>query len=333
MTNQICQKLKILNIEAETIIEPTCGKGNFLVSAKRHFPKKKLLGFEVNDDYVTILNHRSELQNDQNIKIFKSNFFETDWKSVVQEVNGTFLVLGNLPWVTNSSQGVSNGKNLPVKSNFHQLTGIEAITGKSNFDISEYMMIEILSWFKERSGTVALLLKTAVARKTIAYAQKHRIPLQSAKIFKINSKKAFNVSVDACLLLLQLDQRSPITYDYKIYDDLDSSNFQRIGHRDGLTVANLDDFHKYSYLAGGGSTRWRSGIKHDLASIMELVQQGGHLVNGLGEEINIERELIYPLMKGSDVAGAKFSNGKYIVVTQAFTGEDTEYIKAKFPKT
>ena len=332
LTNQICQKLKTLNIDAETIIEPTCGKGNFLVSAKCNFPFKKLLGFEVNDDYVTVLKNRFELQNDDNIRIFKSNFFETDWKSIVQEVNGPVLVLGNLPWVTNSSQGASNGKNLPLKSNFHQLNGIDAITGKSNFDISEYMTIEILSWFKDRSGTVALLLKTAVARKVIAYAQKHKFSLHSATIFKINSKKAFSVSVDACLLLLQLDPRSPITYDYKIFDDLDSNIFQRIGHRDGLTVANLDDFHKYSYLTGGSSKKWRSGIKHDLSSIMEFILQGDQLVNGLGERINIEPELIYPLMKGSDVAGAKFSNGKFIFVTQAFTGEDTSYIRANFPK-
>lgn len=47
------------------------------------------------------------------------------------------LILGNPPWTTNSKMGQIDGTNLPEKSNVDTLKGMDALTGKSNFDISK----------------------------------------------------------------------------------------------------------------------------------------------------------------------------------------------------
>ena len=46
---------------------------------------------------------------------------------------------------------------------------------------------------------------------------------------------------------------------------------------------------------------WRSGIKHDCSPILELTIKDGVYYNGLGEIVDIEDDLIYPLLKSSDV--------------------------------
>ncbi len=54
-------------------------------------------------------------------------------------------VIGNPPWVTNSRQGKNSSLNVPLKSNIYGLKGIDAITGKSNFDISRVYYSAIIT--------------------------------------------------------------------------------------------------------------------------------------------------------------------------------------------
>ena len=75
------------------------------------------------------------------------------------------LVVGNPPWVTSAAVGSLGGVNLPRKTNIDGLRGIDALTGRSNFDISEWMLRETMRWLEGRVGTMAVLCKTTVARK------------------------------------------------------------------------------------------------------------------------------------------------------------------------
>lgn len=333
LAQDVCQKLLELGIVADNIIEPTCGVGGFVLSAVKSFPKSKVYGFEINGDYIQVLTSRIEEHRGTNAEVIQADFFATDWKNIISKINGSIMVLGNLPWVTNSTQGSLGSENLPQKNNFQNFKGLDAVTGKANFDISEWMLLEVMSWLDNRPGSIAMLVKTAVARKIIAHAEKNRSPLTSAKIFKINAKQAFDAAVEACLVVLEFDKSKQANFDYSVYESLNSDEHTTIGHRDGLTISNLDSYEKHSHLIGGSSIKWRSGIKHDLSSVMELTKEGGKLVNGLGEEVDLEPDLLFPLMKGSDVGGTKEWRNKYVLVTQSFVGEDTSYIKDKFPKT
>lgn len=333
LAEEVCQKLLELGVIADNIIEPTCGVGSFVLSAVKSHPNSKIYGFEINDDYIQLLTTRLEQHHGANVEVVQADFFSTDWKGIISKISGSILVLGNLPWVTNSTQGSLGSKNLPQKNNFQNFKGLDAVTGKANFDISEWMLLEIMSWFEDRSGYIAMLVKTAVARKIISHAEKNRSPLTAAKIFKINAKVAFDASVEACLLVLEFDTNKPKIFDYSVYESLNPTEHTTIGHRNGLTVANLVSYQKHSHLIGDSNIKWRSGVKHDLSSVMELTKEGNKLVNGLGEEVDVESDLLFPLLKGYDVCGKKEWRSKYVLVTQSFVGEDTSYIKEKFPKT
>lgn len=282
---------------------------------------------------MEILDNKLSSIGNANIHIKHSDFFSTNWKENLSKINDKLLVIGNLPWVTNSTQGSLRSNNLPEKNNFLGFKGIDAITGKANFDISESMLIEILSWFHNKNGTIAMLVKTVVARKIMTYAKKNNIHIVNALIYKINSKKIFGVSVDACLMVLVFDKESIPRHDYSLFDDLNTTNFKTIYHRDGLTISNLDDYEKFKHLLGSSDIKWRSGIKHDLAPIMELTRNEKGYTNGYGENVDIESELLYPLMKGSDIGSDKGWQNKFLIVTQKAVKMDTSYIKEEYPKT
>jgi hypothetical protein len=53
------------------------------------------------------------------------------------------------------------------------------------------------------------------------------------------------------------------------------------------------------------------------------------LINGYGEYVGIEDELVYLLLKSSDIANGKLEIRKKVLVTQKKIGEETIYIKNK----
>jgi type I restriction-modification system DNA methylase subunit len=53
LAQQVCELLVSKGVEPATVIEPTCGMGNFLVAAVEHFPDvKQLFGLEINARYL-----------------------------------------------------------------------------------------------------------------------------------------------------------------------------------------------------------------------------------------------------------------------------------------
>ncbi len=56
------------------------------------------------------------------------------------------------------------------------------------------------------------------------------------------------------------------------------------------------------------------------------------LYNGLGEEISIEPDLVFPLLKSSQIKGPVIKDTKRrIIVTQSKSGRDTSYIQKRYP--
>jgi len=162
LAEKICQKLSQINVNPKVIIEPTCGTGNFLKSAAVTFKQtEKILGFEINPNYVAQIAQDEQLCQDTRIQVHQNNFFDCDWNALTQAWKENILFLGNLPWITNSKQGLINGSNLPQKSNFQGYHGLDAITGKSNFDISEWMLIKLIECLNHRSAYLAIICKTS----------------------------------------------------------------------------------------------------------------------------------------------------------------------------
>lgn len=334
LAKRVCEKLNELGVSAETIIEPTCGVGAFVEASAVSFPfAKKIFGVEVNQTYLNELENRKKrfVQNGR-VSLLQGDFFDFNWKSLL-DTEGSLLIIGNFPWVTNSQQGAIGGENLPAKINFQNRNGFDAMTGKSNFDISEWMLIQASNWLRNRHGYLAMLVKTSVARKFLNHLHAEKICISRSAIYSIDAKRYFDVSVEACLLFCEFDTQSH-NYDYDICENLDSVKGQRVGHRNGVTVRDLDTFERLNKYYGNSKTKWRSGLKHDCSDVMEFQKVGEGYVNGLGESVEIESTYLYPLLKGSDVANNRIDKtNRYVLVTQKIVGEPTSPIKKLAPKT
>jgi hypothetical protein len=79
---------------------------------------------------------------------------------------------------------------------------------------------------------------------------------------------------------------------------------------------------------------WRQGLKHDAAAVMELARDGnsGTLRNRLGEDVDVEPESVYPLLKGADLVGPRRRPGRAVIVTQAKIGQDTRHLEETAPR-
>jgi methylase of polypeptide subunit release factors len=323
-------------ISPKIIIEPSCGKGAFIRASLNEFISSRVIGLDINDKYVEEANLSiSEYLNSENATIYQSDFFNMDWKSLISNLSGDILIVGNPPWVTSSELSILNSQNLPLKSNFQNRRGIEAITGSGNFDISEWMFLQYVEWLSKREGTIAVLCKYSVARKVMRQVKKKSGNRFSGYLYLIDAKAYFDASVEACLCILSTNIKSNI--DYEVYEDLKAQKASYlIGERDGLIIRDTVKYEKWRHLAGQDlKYLWRSGIKHDCSKVMELERiQDAIFKNGFGTQYTLEENYLYPLLKSSDIGnGRTLDYRKVVLITQKSVGEDTSIIQDKAPKT
>lgn len=328
---RVCQRLAALGINPTVVIEPTCGRGNFVAAAVDAFPGARVLGLEINAAYAAeasraIAHTRGEIRH--------GDFFQTDWKEALADVGKDCLVLGNPPWVTNAEIGGLGGTNLPQKSNFQKHQGLDALTGKANFDISESMLTQQICWLQERSGWIAMLVKTAVARKVLRQVWKNDVPVGRAAIYKIDALESFGAAVDACLFVLPVAPEQCAT-ECDIFASLDGDKpSATIGFHRDILVSDNKRFKQWQQLLGRDTHHvWRSGIKHDCARVMELVRSGAGWVNGLNETVRLEDQFLFPLFKSSDVAKGRRAIDRAVIVPQRAIGDKTDRIEADAPRT
>ncbi len=329
LAHQACQVLLRRGVSPQAIVEPTCGKGTFLRASQNAFPEcPRSLGFEVNPDYVHIALSAGQSE------VHCGNFFQQDWQSTLDGLQEPVLVIGNPPWVTNSAMGSLGGTNLPPKSNHQNLSGFDAATGKSNFDVSEWMLSHLLGCLSGRKAVLAMLCKTSVARKVLHSAWSGKLQVAQSAIYAIDSAKHFGVSVDACLLVCELEP-GKISRECLVYRGVEEAAPDSIfAFYEGRLVADLDAAQASGYLGGTSPLKWRSGIKHDCSRIMELYPRGGgKFENGLGEIIRLEPDYLYPMLKSSELAKSSLIPSRHMLVTQHSIGEDTTPIKRKAPRT
>ncbi|BAZ91391.1 methyltransferase domain-containing protein [Cylindrospermopsis raciborskii] len=322
-------------VRPDLIIEPTCGKGAFIRASLTEFKHTKIVGFDINEEHIQYAKTSSlRYPNSENVTLCVQDFFSMNWDAFLADFVGSILVIGNPPWVTTSELTILNSKNLPSKSNFQNRQGIHAITGSSNFDISEWMLLKHVQWLTKKEGTLAVLCKYSVARKIINQVITKFGNRFSADIYLIDAKTLFGASVDACFFVLSNSGNT--NCDFKIYQDLQSDQtIYSIGNRDGRMVRDTTKYEKWKHLSGQDLRyTWRSGIKHDCSKIMEFqCVDDGLFINGMGEKYFLEREYLYPLLKGSDIANSRIdSHHKFVLVTQKSVGEDTIIIRDKAPK-
>ena len=339
LADEVCRLLAGRGLAPRSLVEPTCGTGSLLLAALDRFPSASAgLGVDVEQAYVDALGRALGARRDgAKVTLVRASFFDADWTSLVAALPDPVLAIGNPPWVTNARLGATGGTNLPEKSNFQGHAGLDAITGKSNFDISESMLVRLLELFDGRDATVAMLCKTAVARRALARAWRAGLGLADAEIRALDAARYFGVSVDACLLVCSLSPSGARARECRVYDSLEArAPASTIGYCEGRLLADVDAYRRWRHLAARDDARdtWRSGVKHDCARVMELRRERGRYVNGFGESVALEDDYVYPMLKGSDVANGRVAApSRWMLVTQRAVGEDTDAIRLRAPKT
>ncbi len=340
LAGRICRFLAAEGIEPAAILEPTCGQGALLLAALDHFPAAaKAIGVEINPQYAQALARAvADRPDADRVVVAADNFFAVNWAALLADLPEPILIIGNPPWVTNAALESIGSSNLPRKANFQGLPGLAALTGKANFDISEYMIIHLLEHAGARRVTLAVLCKSAVARRALVHAWRAGMRVQRAAMYSIDARRHFNATVEACLLVCETGDRAPAPA-CAAHSDIDAAAYQTsFGYDNGQLIADVGAYQKWRHLESGRASRspyrWRSGIKHDCAKIMELRRAGDVFVNGFGEVVHLEADYVYPMLKSSDIAGqAARPPARWMLVPQKRIGEETGGIAEQAPRT
>jgi len=335
LADKVCRQLAARGIRPASVLEPTCGVGRFLVAAFDHFPSlTKAVGVEVNPQYAERARScGAEKGLNGRLNILQGNLFDMDIRNLVQSLPEPLLILGNPPWVTNADLGSLGSSNLPAKTNFKAHGGLDAMTGKSNFDVSEWIMLRLLECMRGRDAVMAMLCKTAVARKVLLHAWTTDLPISHSAIYNIDAAAHFGAAVDASLLIVQSAESGD--KQAEVFEDLANSSRPRLmGYHNGTLLADVDAHERLKYLQAREPLKWRSGIKHDCSKVMELTRIGERLVNGFGETADLEHSYVFPMLKSSDVAsGNTRSISRWMIVPQRTVAEDTAKLEHDAPRT
>lgn len=257
----VCKYLKEKKkINPSIIVEPTCGTGNFIKNSLI-FSAEHILGIELNPKYCELC--QSSIT-DPRVQIINSDFFSLDLKAVIKNKKDV-LVIGNPPWVTNSTLSTLNSANLPPKVNFKGLKGIDALTGASNFDICEYIILRLISSLHDTNATIAMLCKTSVARNIFAELKRNQIPFNACDIFEFNANKVFGINASACLLVIELTDHNTTSDFCSVYSfDKPEMLVNRINYKAGelynQTTYGCDDF-------------WESPVLNGVKALSTIVQK------------------------------------------------------------
>ncbi len=308
----------------DVVLEPTCGEGAFLQVAGQLFPRAHLVGFDLSEEHVATA--RARLPAGRS-RIERGDFFEVPWEDRLQQLDGSLLIIGNPPWVTSATLGSLASSNLPKKQNLTRLRGLDAKTGRSNFDLAEWMILRLLRALGSRPATLAMLCKASVARRVIAELGRGGWPVSPGEIVMIDAARHFDASVHAVWFVCRSGEASSPAR-YPVFSSLASERARgSLGLLDDELVVDVHAAERSAWLAREGKSSWRSGLKHDCAAVMELRESGGGLHNGLGERVEIEAPLLFPLWKSSDVARGESLERRWVVVPQRRLGESTDVIE------
>jgi hypothetical protein len=179
---------------------------------------------------------------------------------------------------------------------------------------------------------LALLVKNSVVKNIVFDQKDKKYRVGEIEKYCIDSKKEFNVSVEASLVYCQLN--SLPSFECNEFDFYSLEKRLSFGWLNTKFVSNLADYNVTKEIDGVCPFEWRQGIKHDCSAIMELERVNGYFVNNQSDEIKLEEDLVYGLLKSSDLKNTVIkSTRKHTIVTQTKVGQETSYIQHLYPET
>ena len=234
------------------------------------------------------------------IEFHRDNIFTHNFDSLFSEIEKTgsdILILGNPPWITNTELESIQSSNRPKKKNLKKLKGIESLTGKSNFDLAESILLTLIQKFSRFNGHLAMLCKNIVVKNLIKESKRLTLPISENHTYTIDAKKYFNANVSAVLFISKFNSVPSFDCEISPFNSEFTESKNKFGWVGNLFVSNIDKYQNYSYLDGNCPFIWRQGVKHDLTNVMVLTKldkaecnemNGNIYQNGLEETIELE---------------------------------------------
>ncbi len=285
------------------IIEPTFGKGSFL-STLPDTASEAILGWEIDQDHfeqtkVALHSHPKSGQ----MRLSLGDIFKIDQNDVSVDATSRVLVIGNPPWVTNSEQSSLGSLNTGTKRNLKSLSGLEAKTGKANFDISEAIILHLIEVLKNAKLVQFALLGKFIVLRNLLQFLRAKTQVGDFEFHRIDALKHFGAAVDAGLIKFKVGRSVRSESVCQIFASVGGRLEREVGLLNGRFVYDVTSYNRNAFLENTSLPAyiWRQGIKHDLGDILELTQENGFLVNRLGEKVEVEPQTLFYLHKSSDI--------------------------------
>ncbi|MFO0606940.1 MAG: class I SAM-dependent methyltransferase [Polyangiales bacterium] len=327
LARRVVALLRARGIAPAAVLEPTCGRGAFVAAALDAFPAARVVGYELSEAHLA--DARAALAGTR-AELHRADFFSLDWDAALRALPDPLLVVGNPPWVTSATQGAIASGNLPAKSNFQGHRGLDAVTGRANFDISEAMLRRLLGALHGRAFTLAVLYRSSVARHLLAAAAAGAMGGVGGHL---GGRRAghFDAAVDAVLLAVSSASAPPPRTAGRCTT---ASTPRRPRARWAWRAATSSATSTPSPTPSRSPVPRRSRGARGSARLRRrdgLRLAGGVYRNGLGDAVDVEPEVLFPLRKGSDVANGR-AGDRSVIVTQRATGDDTTALRARAPR-
>jgi hypothetical protein len=307
----------------DLLIEPTAGLGSFIATVPVLARSVQWLAYDINPEYVEAA-RQAAIGASVPATIEQRDAFTLDSPTLRAQVEGrTVAVVGNPPWVTNAAQSAAARPNLPAKWNRFGLRGLDAKTGKANFDIAESILLSVLAALESaREVRLAVLVKRSVAVK-MAKDALGRPGVVSAAFSRIDAKKWFDASVEAGLFQLTFrPAANETTSRLRLSEHLGAQPTRHAGFVGDLFVEDLEGYVRTQAVEAkdGEALVWRQGLKHDVAKILELKCVNGEIVNGFGQIVDVEDDMLCPFYKSSDLASGRAASRRFPLYQHDLSG-------------
>lgn len=158
--------------------------------------------------------------------------------------------------------------------------------------------MQLINEYRDSNTVIAMLCKTSVARNIFKEPKRNYINFSSCNILDFDAAKVFGISASACVLVIQLSKNKISSDVCNVYDfEKPETVKSQFGYADGQFYSNLDiDTENFD---GRCCFEWRQGVKHDCSKVMELTLRNGMLQNGQKKTVQIEDDIVFPLIKSS----------------------------------
>ena len=184
---------------------------------------------------------------------------------------------------------------------------------------------------------ISMLCKTSVARNIFQELKREGISFSSCEMLEFDAAKIFGISASACVFVLRLSDKKTSAegcnaYDFEYGKEARPQLKYQLKYANGKLCNGSDE--NMEGFDGHCCFEWRQGIKHDCAQIMELTVSDGAFQNGQNRKIQIESDIVFPLVKSSMFKAPiihQFS--KFVIVTQKKAREETEHLAYDAPRT